>query len=147
MGERPARPRRVDGVGHQSLDGHDGARQAADPRGRRHRARSTATRARSTARCCPRAPPRRGRPPGAQQPERQHDHGERSTALRLVAAGGDAAAPGVLGQPAGDHVADPLADVHGVVADALVVAADEGELHRGLHVAGRRRGCSRIAWM
>ena len=50
------------------------------------------------------------------------------------------ATPGVLGQPARDHVPDPLADVHGVVADALVVATDQRELHGRLHVARRRRG-------
>ena len=78
----------------------------------------------------------------------------RSAAItrRLRSAGvppraGEPGGAGVLGQPAGDHVAHPLADVHGVVADALVVAADERELHGGLHVAARRRGSSRIAWM
>ena len=60
------------------------------------------------------------------------------------------ARPRVLGQPAGDHVADPLADVHGVVADALVVPADQGQLHGGLQIEharpggapGRSPGCS-----
>ena len=45
--------------------------------------------------------------------------------------------PGHLAPPRHDarhHVADPVADVHGVVADALVVAGDQGQLHRGLHV-------------
>ena len=44
------------------------------------------------------------------------------------------AAPVCSGSQPGDHVLDPHADVDGVVADALVVAADEGELHRGLQV-------------
>ena len=58
-----------------------------------------------------------------------------------------AAPPGVLGQPARDHVPHTLADVHGVVADPLVVAPDEGELHRRLDVAHVARSSSRIAWM
>ena len=37
----------------------------------------------------------------------------------------------VLGKPARDHEGDPLAHVDGVIADALVVAADQGQLHRG----------------
>ena len=49
----------------------------------------------------------------------------------------------VLGQPAGDHVLHPLADVDGVVADALVVAADERELHRRPAGRGPRRGATR----
>ena len=53
------------------------------------------------------------------------------------------AAPRVLGQPAGDHVPHPLADVHGVVADALVVPADQGELHRGLERRCSRPGATR----
>jgi hypothetical protein len=40
----------------------------------------------------------------------------------------------VLGHPAADHVVDALADVDGVVADALVVPTDESELHGGLDV-------------
>ena len=50
----------------------------------------------------------------------------------------------VLGHPAGDDEADPLADVHGVVADALVEAGDDGELHGDLEVDPcRRRGSRR----
>src|SRR5207342_325941 len=40
----------------------------------------------------------------------------------------------VLGQPAGDHVPHALADVHGVVADALVEAGHHGQLHGDLEV-------------
>ena len=49
--------------------------------------------------------------------------------------GGQASGARVLGQPARDHVLHPLADVHGVVADALVVAPDQRQLHGHLHVA------------
>src|SRR3954470_2916863 len=38
----------------------------------------------------------------------------------------------VLGQPARAHVAHALTDVHGVIGDALVEPADEGELHGNL---------------
>ena len=41
---------------------------------------------------------------------------------------------GVLLLPAGHQVAHPLPDVHRVVADPLVVAAHQGELHRGLQI-------------
>ena len=49
----------------------------------------------------------------------------------------------VLGHPAAHHVADRLADVDGVVADALVVPTDEGELHRGLDVEATGPAASR----
>ena len=51
-----------------------------------------------------------------------------------LAPGDQAGRAAVLGQPAGHHVLDPGADVHGVVADALVVPADEGQLHGRLQV-------------
>src|SRR5690349_7410992 len=38
----------------------------------------------------------------------------------------------VLGEPAGAEIANALADVHGVIADPLVEAADQRELHRDL---------------
>src|SRR3546814_6056332 len=52
----------------------------------------------------------------------------------MTAPGGDPRRAGVLRHPAGDDVADPLADVHGVVADPLVVATDQAELHDHLDV-------------
>ena len=99
-------PRGHDVVGQPAAGGQQAARRAAS--GRRTRGRGVVA---SDER------PRR------RQQEREHQP-------RLAAAGG----AGVLGQPAGDHVLHPLADVHGVVADALVVAADQRELHGRLHV-------------
>src|SRR5215218_6547929 len=49
-----------------------------------------------------------------------------------LAGGRLAGRAGVLGQPARADVPHPLADVDGVVADALVVATHEGQLHGGL---------------
>ena len=40
----------------------------------------------------------------------------------------------MLGDPAGDEEADPLADVDGVVADALVEAGDDRQLHGDLQL-------------
>ena len=45
----------------------------------------------------------------------------------------------MLGHPAGDHVAHPLADVDGVVTDAFVEASDDRKLNRDLDVDGARR--------
>ena len=42
--------------------------------------------------------------------------------------------PLLLGHPPRDHEANALADVHRVVADTFVVAADHGHLHRALQV-------------
>jgi hypothetical protein len=42
----------------------------------------------------------------------------------------------VLGELAGDHVDDPAAHRRGVVGDALVVAAEQGDVHGRLHPVG-----------
>jgi hypothetical protein len=39
---------------------------------------------------------------------------------------------GLLWKPTGHHVLHPLSDIYRVIANALVVPADEGELYRRL---------------
>ena len=110
-----------------------GAAPARELRPARARPAATDRRSQRTVRRCARPAPPSTAPRRNGDDDEGEDHSDRRDGVGRCVGRATRAELGrafVVWQPAGHHVADALADVHGVVADALVEAGDQRQLHR-----------------